>query len=303
MSGHLIHIGYPKAASTTLQAWFEQHPQLEYVPNGLGGYYGAHEIANASVTLGTGRPAWRVTSAEALSVPNLATGLDPWLRIMAEDSPAAFAARQTHVCQTLRSLFPEATILIVTRGFRATMASGFSQYVRSGGVLGFEEATAAVQAEMTFQYDELVDLYADAFGQDRVIVLPFELLRDDPRAFVTILEQRLGVDHIDLPPTLNPSLLPSELYWYPRISRVTAWVLARLTRRYFNQAYGRYAALTFQNRLRRPIALLQRLFPHRRTDVDDVPRQIVERCRGRASKLGQRPLYEPYAAEYLNDPR
>jgi len=34
MAKHLIHIGYPKAGRTFLQAWFQQHPELCYVPEG-----------------------------------------------------------------------------------------------------------------------------------------------------------------------------------------------------------------------------------------------------------------------------
>jgi hypothetical protein len=298
MPGHLIHIGYPKAGSTTLQAWFEGHPQLRYAPNSLGGYYHAVEIAAPAESA----PAWYVTSSQGYSTPR------------AGDVPARqgfgylsepltpIVARRAAICEALRALFAGSTILIVTRGFRGILASGYSEYVRGGGALALRDVFAAdAPVEDYYDYDAVVRLYEEAFGEERVVVLPYELLRDDPDSFLGTLERRLAIEHADLPPALNPSLTPTELYWYPRISRLVAGILRRLARRHFDRLYKPYVALTIENRLRGVVALLDRLQPGRRLGPREIPEDLVERCRGRAAELARRPLYGPYAAEYLND--
>jgi hypothetical protein len=45
MARHLIHVGYSKAGSTFLQAWFERHPELRFAPGGLGGFNDVDELS------------------------------------------------------------------------------------------------------------------------------------------------------------------------------------------------------------------------------------------------------------------
>ena len=45
MARQLIHIGFAKAGSTSLEAWFAAHPQCEFVADRIGGYRHASEIA------------------------------------------------------------------------------------------------------------------------------------------------------------------------------------------------------------------------------------------------------------------
>ena len=42
---HLIHIGFPKAASTFLQHWFDRHPEIAYRPGGLAGMHTVYDLS------------------------------------------------------------------------------------------------------------------------------------------------------------------------------------------------------------------------------------------------------------------
>lgn len=302
MAGHLIHVGYAKAGSTFLQRWFALHPALAYAPGAIGGFRDVYEICHAPET----REAYRVTSTEALSFPYRGAGAHGVLRSADEYTPPdRIKEAQAAVCAALRDLFPGSRILIVTRGFRAMIASGYSQYVRTGGTKSLDAmcrslADPAAGRNDYYDFDYLIGLYEAAFGAEAVIVLPFELLRDDPLRFLAEIETRLGLPHADTEiGRENPSLSPEALYWYPRFARLVAAAMTAFGPRAAAWAHRRYAALTLHDRLRPAVRLLARLRPGRRVTSADVPAHVLRCCVGQATRLRENPLYAPYAAEYL----
>jgi len=298
VSGHLIHIGYAKAGSHFMRHWFAAHPQLDFVHSGIGGFRTVFDIARQSL-----EPRrdirWRVTSAEELASPR------PKLREIVFDREwgGPIPEAQAKACDILAELFPAATILLVTRGFRSVLLSGFSEYVRDGGDRDFSvllergSGSGEQRGEHAWHYDYLIGLYRAAFG-DRLIVLPYELLSSDPAAFLRVLEARLVVDRFEMPSErLYPSLSPVELRWYPRITRLVRRLPLR--GRVRDAVYRRYVRGVTANAWARPIRLLQRLFPASPVTDALIPESAVEFFRGRADSLRHEPLYAPYAREYL----
>jgi len=300
MPGHLIHIGFPKAGSTALGAWFDAHPQMAHAPNGVGGFYHAFDLA----AYGAGsepEPLWHVTSGESLSFPRLtdaapSVGTPPRARSLTES--------RARVCRMLRALAGDATILIVTRGFRGAMLSGYSQYLKSGGRRAARELRPdpAVIAE-ALDYDAVVALYEETFGAERVIVLPYELLRDDPAAFVGALEERLGLRSGAAPPpeVRNPSLSAGGLVWQRRLTLAASLATKALPPRFANRVLSRLARLGTEDRLRRPLELVERIVPGSRSLPLEVPDDALAPLRGRAASLAGRPFYDRFASEYLNE--
>jgi hypothetical protein len=301
MTGHLIHIGFAKAASKFLQNWFAQHPQLAYAHGGVAGFRTVYAIAREEAS-GRTRPLYCVTSYEGLATPHtsaeqIEVDYDAMQRNSMQDA-------QIRVCDLLASLFPNAHILIVTRGFRSMMLSSYSQYVRSGGLKSLADLCASTDlagdGRSPLNYDFIIGLYRRAFGVAKVIVLPYELLRDDPAAFLGEITRRLGLSAVGVPPGRpNPSLTPTELAWYPRLGRrLRALPLGERGRRAARQFYVHAA---FTNRLRRPIVLLQWLRPV--PPVDDAPLtpELMQNVRGLASSLRDEPLYRPYSRDYFFD--
>lgn len=298
MTRHLLHVGYPKTGSTFLQRWFEAHPQLAYVEGGIAGFRDVYAIARDNA-VAHDPPLYRVTSAEVLTAPILDAGkpVIEYKRVF----NLQMATAQLQVCSTLAGLFADATVLIVTRGFRSMILSTLSQYVRTGGDADLLQMvrTAHEQRDQRFleswDYDTLIAAYQSAFGADNVIVVPYELLRDDANAFLRTLAGRLGIDPVPATPErVNESLSPVELYWYPRLTRVMRRIPARRLR-------AAYVDAALYNRLRRPIAVLQRLRPGTPFTVESIPVGLVEMFRGRAESLRGNPLYAPYAADYLHE--
>lgn len=289
MTGHLVHVGYAKAGSTFLQNWFAAHPQLAYRKGGIAGFDSVWRMAAEAAVPQPG-VRYRVTSYEGLTSPHPDAAGN---RFDAEHrSRAGAAADQTRACDMLANLFPAATILIVTRGFRTVIMSAYSQYVRIGGQASLEDLFSQEDVEHYWRYDDVIQSYRRRFGSAAVIVLPYERLRDDPEAFCQDIETRLGLDHGPVSrDRVNQALSPTELRWYPR--------LAALANRLPFGAAERVRRAAFTNRLRIPIQALQAVHPLPPVTSSLVTDALLERFRGQADGLRQDSLYAPYADDYL----
>jgi len=305
VSRHLIHIGYPKAGSTFLQEWFERHPELRYAPGGLGGFHNVYEVARPAET----NCKYYVTSFEGLSTPHKSAGeirLDFGGADTGEIEP--FKENQARVCAVLKSIYPGSLILIVTRGFKGMILSAYSQFVRMGGRVHLKEMCRTLSEQRHndghhyHDFDYLIRLYGEAFGEQNLIVMPYELLRDDEGRFLAVLEERLALRHADIKiGRVNPSLSPEELYWYPLISRAVSTGASRLGAARFKRVYSWYIDKTLNNRLRLFIKLLRLWRPDAKITEADFPQDVLRHFEGQATRLKEHPLYAPYAAEYLWD--
>jgi Sulfotransferase family len=292
MTRHLLHIGFPKAGSTFLQRWFDGHPQLAHTYGGIGGFRDMHAIAREGTT--RREVLYRVTSNEEFSAPRADAGR---MEIDYEHPrELTMALSQERVCSMLSALFPNATILIITRGFRSMILSSLSQYARSGGEADLAGMLRGPHKypDDPWHYDDLIGLYRHAFGQENVVVMPYELLRDDADAFTRTLSASLGIDpHPPLRERVNESLSPIEMYWYPRLTRLARRIPSR-------RLFDRYILAALRNELRGPIAWLNRLKPGTPFTSELISEEAVNTFRGRANSLRGNPLYAPYAAEYLH---
>lgn len=229
MTTHLIHIGFPKCASTFLQKWFAAHPQIKYRFDSFGGIGGALDLINHMLTEPDPRIC-RVTSCELLSVPNDLAPPGPFAMV----EPALQSAREARVCAELAAMFPAAKILIVTRNQHDLILSACSELIKQGGddIDGFLAQFEADQfkTDSPFAFDRTLKLYQAHFA-GRVLALPQELMADDRRAFLSAIAEFIGVDHFDIQEDrVNASLDPEQLYWYPRIARqirrIPSWRIA-----------------------------------------------------------------------------
>jgi hypothetical protein len=300
MVAHLIHIGYPKTGSKFLQRWFAEHPQIAFDPVGIGGCRDVYDLVRQSAAPDP-EIRCRVTSFEGLAVPEDRAGRRRPEEEHKADAPD-FAARQ-RACATLVGLFPCAHILLVTRGFRSILLSGYSEYLRAGGALDFDayfrrpDAADLERGRCGWNYDALIGLYEAAFG-DGLIVLPYELLRDDPAAFTGELERRLGLGPAAPgPERLNPSLSPIDMRWYPRLTRLIRRLpVGRPLRSALLRFYvPRIGGPPFASLVR----MLHRLRPSTPVTTRLVSDEMLDFCRGTAERLRDNALYAPYHEEYL----
>ncbi len=241
----LIHIGYPKTGSTYLQKWFEKHPAMLYKARAIMGFEDALDLARYAEKTEKLHD-FLVLSSEDLSV---------W---KGDYNILGFVSKgydmqkyNEHLTTVLHDTFVSPYILIVTRGYESILRSLYSQYVRGGGVLDFEELQEKFGPELSAvdHYTWLIQLYRKVFGAEKVIVLPYELLQVDPAGFTSQLEDKLGLsDHFSFTQEkINPSLTPRQIAATRFISKFIFNLLGFLPNDWRTAIYGYHIRVPCQN--------------------------------------------------------
>jgi hypothetical protein len=102
------------------------------------------------------------------------------------------------IAERLHALTPNARVLIVIREQRDHLLSIYREYVNQGGACTLKrflhqyDRCRIPQFDWRFFcYHLLIRRYQELFGEQNVLVLPFELLRDNPSKFVSSIERFL----------------------------------------------------------------------------------------------------------------
>lgn len=209
-SSFLIHIGYPKTASSWLQAdiflneatgfcvpWKNQHGLCHqasdlFVLCDTFDQNAATEFFQPGIAIADQQNLTPVLSNEFLSgcffftPPNYRPSL-----------PKEIAAR-------LKSTFPQAKVLIVIREQKSMLISAYRQMLLMGNSLTIEEFinTGKNGKDITkhpsignldnLRFDELIADYQNLFGPENILVIPFEFLRKDQVEFFNKIYQFVG---------------------------------------------------------------------------------------------------------------
>ncbi|WP_013321754.1 sulfotransferase [Gloeothece verrucosa] len=189
----LIHIGYPKTASTWLQKTIFNDPKVGFIspwgsPSGLA--------VNQFITTNSFR--FCPESTYKIFEPGLQAATEQQLTAvlsqeMLSGDQIAGKYWGKEVADRLNAVFPSALVLIIIREQKSMVLSSYGQYIRNGGEQSIEEFIGADNPPPGFtpicrldylEYDLLISYYHKLFGRDRVFVLPFEELKNNPANFI-----------------------------------------------------------------------------------------------------------------------
>mgnify|MGYP003575636210 CR=1 FL=1 len=197
----IVHIGYPKTAST----WF----QKEFYPHVAGRTYVERDrirqalLSPNALPFDAGVPRDALVADAPGGIVICEEGLSGYLHnggIM-EAVTRTFADR-------LKAALPDADIVIVLRAQPAIIASTYQQYVRAGGTHSAkrhlfphaflirnhrEQYKVPLQDVAHFDYLPIVRYYRQLFGEDRVHLFLFEDFARDRDGFLRGFSERLGV--------------------------------------------------------------------------------------------------------------
>lgn len=290
----LIHIGYPKTGSTWLQKWFENHPAMLYRQRAVAGFFNAHDLARYA------QKAEKLQEVFVLSSEDLSVWKGDYNITGFASKGYDMHAYSKNLTRMLHDIFHEPYILIVTRGYEGMLRSLYSQYVRGGGLLNFEELQQEFGNEFSVLYDYswLINLYREIFGSEKVIVLPFELLQSQPVRFTALIEDRLGLtENFNFRnEKVNPSLTPQELAATRKISTILFRSLGFLPESWRTVIYGYHIRHLAKNARSWPVKLLA---PLCKPDEVKVNNAMLELFKGKAEILRNEALFQPWIKEYL----
>lgn len=191
----LIHIGLPKAASTFIQCAAHQRGDVRVLQWNT---YANRVVAAASIAAYGNCPA---TVLETAPLPG--AGAEGHTFVTCEQligwapvSPtrSQIALYQKLVADHLAADWPGSKVLLVTRRPASFFDSYYSQVVKEGETKSPRKYAECWRDFLValVAYDEIRRLYARRFGQDRVLLLPIELLADDRDRFYDLLESFCG---------------------------------------------------------------------------------------------------------------
>lgn len=297
MSKFLIHIGYIKSGSTYLQAWFDKHPAMLYKYHGLGGFYNTRDLSWYAESEEQMHECF-VISSEHLSVWKSDSDIVGMRKGFKQYDIRKY---QQKLCDTLYSLYPTGKVLIVTRGFTTMFNSMYAQYVFNGGTYNFEDFYNSIGDNVPhiFDYSHVVSIYRQRFGHDNVIVMPYEMLRDDPEAFTDYIEKAMGMQRTfkfskeKINATRDKKILNAHLI----VSNALYHAVQILPYKAQRVVYGLYMKQNYSGKL----SWLYKFVAARsgkEISLGNVT-GILKPLEGKADLLKNEPLFQPYLKEYL----
>lgn len=193
-------VGFPKAGSTLMRSFIKRHPEVNY-------------IYDDSITrLITGN-APLVEYDEASSRKTYLEILDKKLtnqcNVIADETlvgtfysghyDAKINAERIYKFSPVKP-----KIILTIREQRKALSSYYRHYVSRGGVRSYGNFLLAEPSRrkpgfswVAYKYDTIIGHYIDLFGLDSVCVLPVELATKDPKRYIEIICNFLGVSSIE----------------------------------------------------------------------------------------------------------
>jgi hypothetical protein len=195
----LLHIGYHRTGTTWLQKCVFRNAKagFTFVAGGktlrpafieVDHFRFDPEIARRKI-----EPGIRKAQARSLVPVLSAERLSGNPHFSSHDSEA--------IAVRLAATFPDARVLVGIREQTSMLVSLYKQYVKRGGAVSFRRYAAAAPGRHGappfpfdhLEYHHLIGHYQNLFGAANVLVLPYELLCVQPRAFLEQLGEFLGV--------------------------------------------------------------------------------------------------------------
>jgi hypothetical protein len=223
----VLHIGYPKTATSTFQKWaFPQHSELNYLGKHIPSMRYVDEEFYGCITEIITSPShlYRTQLGFRDAVNQLRQSDARTTLISSENFLHPEAVDIRSVAERLYELFPDAKVIITIREQISLITSHMTNSGRYGRYIWMVREAAPGQLSFPMTSDEWMQLqmqnygrsflatlhfhdvwnvYRDIFGDESVGLFAFEQLRDDPKAYCEGLADFLGVDADELISLIN----------------------------------------------------------------------------------------------------
>lgn len=206
----LIHIGYHKTGSTWLQRelfttsneTFEPFSFSDEGHSTLAEYFFKDREGYLLSSFNDNYPLLQKEIANIKALPhkdfNRKIPVISHERLSGSPHSGGFDAKL--ISHRIKKVFPEARIFVVIREQKSFILSSYFQYLFNGGKWSFEKyISSKYDGKYPFfspnhlNYYLLVKHYQDLFGKEKVLVLPYEMLKYEPSLFFEHFENFLNI--------------------------------------------------------------------------------------------------------------
>jgi hypothetical protein len=198
----LIHIGYPKTASTWLQncIFNGQDSPFFYLPadEGIQQFVLANEFSFCAEIARKSFRLYLEKAANQSRIPVLSNEI-----LTGDQIKERYWGKI--VADRIFSTFAKAKILVIIREQKSMILSSYREHVMQGGTekldrfigTGHEKSGFGTICRLDFlEYDLLISYYQKLFGSENLLVLPFELLKNNRQAFLQQILDFVGIKEI-----------------------------------------------------------------------------------------------------------
>jgi len=233
----VVHVGFPKTATTTLQQIvFQPRYGFQLLVEHDGYMAGQGPILEPLVT-GEGFDRATLANEVRARMAEIAPGLVPVLSSERLSGPVvAFGMDRDPIAQRLRAALPGVRILVGTREEESFRRSLYRQLILMGSTapnldrpINWWERACSNYRESYFNLKAQLEFYRGFFGHDRVIELPYELLVESPQAWLEVIasatENRRALEALPalrMPVNASESPLAIRRQRYANYFRVSA---------------------------------------------------------------------------------
>lgn len=224
----LIHIGFHKTGTTWLQnLFFHKHPQFFYP------YYGKNYITTKLFVEPDSFEFSPEVTKQALE--NDITKANSTGRILVISNerlcgrPNTGGRDKKELADRIKSVFPEAKVLIFIRNQFDMIVSTYGQYVKAGGPCSIERYLNGFQKFPSFtfshfKYCRLIKYYYELFGKENVAIYLYEDFKCNKQNVLNNLCDFMGIDKMDVSEigniVVNPSLSKTSLFFMRNLNKI-----------------------------------------------------------------------------------
>lgn len=221
MKDPLVHIGFHKTGTTFLQRKIFHNGSKYFVPlskddfrqSTLAKYLytdrDGHQLAPCEMgASGLSEFDEELNEIKSLRRESLEKKIPVISRERLSGHPSSGGFDAYLIAHRLKNLLPNARILIVIRKQKDSIVSNYIQYLQEGGTHGIKKFLRirydGFRPYFSFnylKYDLLVEEYQKLFGEDRVLVLPYEFFKKSNEDFLDLLSDFLRIRDFSFEPS------------------------------------------------------------------------------------------------------
>jgi hypothetical protein len=199
-----LGIGAQRSGTTWFTELLCRHPKVELGVNGR-----KEQQALPKIAAGRMDPAWYLELFQS----RLAGEFTPrYLRCLSSPKIAAGLCRE------------DAPIIVLLRDPVERFISAMRRYEGRKTRAALPYRAVFIEAQWAGMYADQLDVWAESISRDRLVIMQYEVLREDPQPAVDTVWRRLGIDPVPLEKIDSPSLSSSKAAWQPPDGMIDALV-------------------------------------------------------------------------------